>query len=66
VLAAVEAAFFKAGDESLLAEARRIARDRAAQHPARAARTARNEPRAGKRPDTATLIGKLDKRSRLP
>ena len=33
VLAEVEAAFFNAGDESLLAEAGRIARDRAAQDP---------------------------------
>ena len=48
VLAAAEDAYFTGAGEAFWAEAERIARDRAAQHPQASTRAARHEARAAK------------------
>ena len=64
--AAVEDAFFTVA-EALFAEAGRIARDRAAQHPGtQPPAAARHEPRPGESPDTPALIGKTRQKEQTP
>ena len=67
VLAAAEEAYFTAAGEAFWAEAERIARDRAARHPAsqRPARRGMNPGRANARTPRPSS-GKLVRRSRLP
>jgi hypothetical protein len=62
VLKGAEEAYFTAAGEAFWAEAERIARDRAAQHPARPGMNTRRAKARTPRPSS----GKITRRSRIP